>query len=117
MLTEEEKLNIISDAKGIGGRIVSDAQLFTLIDAIIAAYRDKLLADVELPEPVIRNMEPFCAPTGYTKDQLQHCIAAARLQGRNEGLEKAKEFFTNNDSVLFWGSQAASEIEALKGKS
>ena len=48
----------------------------------------------------------------WAKGYGQQCAAHARKLA----LEEAKQFFLENDTNLFWGSQAAKAIEALKGK-
>jgi len=40
-LTDDEKLELISDAKGIGGRVRSDAQLLVLLDMQEAKLKEK----------------------------------------------------------------------------
>jgi hypothetical protein len=42
-LTDDAKLDLISDAKGIGGRVRSDAQLFVLLDMQEAKLKEKNL--------------------------------------------------------------------------
>ena len=41
-------------------------------------------------------------------------LEAAYKMGRNSGLEEAEQFFQDNDTNLFWGSQAAGYTESLK---
>ena len=41
-------------------------------------------------------------------------LEAAFKLGRNAGLEEAEQFFQDNDTNLFWGSQAAGYTESLK---
>lgn len=53
---------------------------------------------------------------GYTADQLQAYGADCAAHARELALEEAKQFFLENDTNLFWGSQAAEHVEALKGK-
>jgi hypothetical protein len=40
-LTDDVKLDLISDAKGIGGRVRSDAQLLVLLDMQEAKIKEK----------------------------------------------------------------------------
>jgi hypothetical protein len=42
-LSDDAKLDLISDAKGIGGRVRSDAQLFVLLDMQEAKLKEKNL--------------------------------------------------------------------------
>lgn len=77
--------------------------------AIIAAYQDKLLAGVEMPEPVA-DLDYYCDEYGpsltfmpkwyesldtglyhlFTPGQLQSYAAAAALNARNKALEEVK---------------------------
>ena len=43
---------------------------------------------------------------GYTEAQM--------LQFRRDALEEATKFVQQNDTILFWGSQAAEHIRKLK---
>jgi hypothetical protein len=40
-LTDEEKLDLLSDAKGMGGRICGDGQLFSLLEEHEAKLKEK----------------------------------------------------------------------------
>ena len=40
-LTDEEKLDLLSDAKGMGGRICGDGQLFSLLEKYEAKLKEK----------------------------------------------------------------------------
>ncbi len=52
----------------------------------------------------------------YGEPSYQETFEAGAAHAREVALEEAKKFFTGNDTSLFWGSQAADHVEALKGK-
>jgi hypothetical protein len=63
----------------------------------------------KLPEQAVklyRVLDQTIEVHGYTKEQM--------LQFRRDALEEVLKFFQQNDTVLFWGSQAAKHIQELK---
>lgn len=142
MLTDDE-LNAMRRAAKDDPRVVDTFWHLLYARAIIAAYQAKLLAELEMPEPVGRTMRfignddyarkhSYCArtydelPKGmysdtwqdleqlYTADQLQ----AAAAQARAQALDEAKELLTKLDSIMvnLQVYEAVTAIEALKGE-
>ena len=46
------------------------------------------MTDVKMPEPVIRDMDPYCEPTGFTEAQMKQYGDDRALAAREQAIEE-----------------------------